>query len=97
MTGYRAVVAGRAASVSRCRPKIRTIDADPVLRGPTIDPGGDELIPLSVNEIGRRLLAATVLAPVHCLTHILNWSHWRRRRQHQARACHHRRWGHRPP
>ncbi len=29
---YRAVVAGRAASVSRCRPKIGKIDADPVLR-----------------------------------------------------------------
>ncbi len=30
--GYRAVRAGRAAGVSRCRPKVRKLDADPVLR-----------------------------------------------------------------
>lgn len=28
---------------------------------------------------------------------LLRWSHWRRRRQYQARACHYRRRGHRPP
>lgn len=56
----------------------------------------DKLIPLSANEI-RRLLAHTVLAPAHRLAHLLRWSHWRRHRQHQARTCHYRRRGHRPP
>ena len=38
-----------------------------------------------------------VLAPVVCVTAAIDWSNWRRRRQHQARACHYRRRGHRPP
>jgi hypothetical protein len=54
------------------------------------------LIPFSSNEI-RRLLATLVLAPVACITAAITWSNWRRRRQHQARACHYRRRGHRPP
>ncbi len=63
-------------------------------RGPTAN--HDELIPLSSNEI-RRLLAALAFAPISNLARIMTWSHWRRRRQHQARACHYRRRGHRPP
>ena len=58
--------------------------------------GRDGLIPLSGNEI-RRLLATLVLAPVACLTSAISWSNWRRRRQHQARTCHYRRRGQRPP
>ncbi len=58
--------------------------------------GRDMLIPLSSNEI-RRLLAALVLALVACITAAITWSNWRRRRQHQARACHYLRRGHRPP
>ncbi|MBO0878607.1 MAG: transposase [Pseudonocardia sp.] len=57
---------------------------------------GDGPIPLSGNEI-RGLLAALVLTPVACVTTVITWSHWRRRRQHQARACHHRHRGQRPP
>lgn len=53
-------------------------------------------MPLSSNEI-RRLLAALVLAPATCMTAAISWSTWRRRRQHQARASHYRRRGHRPP
>jgi hypothetical protein len=29
--------------------------------------------------------------------HVMHWSRWRRERQHQARACHYRRRGERPP
>jgi hypothetical protein len=54
------------------------------------------LIPLSANEI-RRLLAALALSPLTCIDQILHWSDWRRERQHQARTCHYRRRGHRPP
>jgi hypothetical protein len=54
------------------------------------------MIPLSGNEI-RRLLATLVLAPVACVTSAITWSNWRRRRQHQARTCHYRRRGQRPP
>jgi hypothetical protein len=28
---------------------------------------------------------------------VIGWSIWRRRCQHQARVCHYRRRGHRPP
>lgn len=55
----------------------------------------DQLIHLSSNEI-RRLLAHFALTPADCLTHIMAWSRWRRRRQHQPRACHYRRRGHPP-
>lgn len=34
--------------------------------------------------------------PISSLARVITWSHWRRRRQHQARACHYRRRGHRP-
>jgi hypothetical protein len=54
------------------------------------------LIPLSANEI-RRLLAALALSPLTRIDQILHWSDWRRERQHQARTCHYRRRGHRPP
>jgi hypothetical protein len=42
----------------------------------------------------RRLLTKLVLAAPHAAEHVWNWSTWRRRRQHQARACHYRRRGH---
>ena len=58
----------------------------------THDGDGDELIPLTANEI-RRLLAHLVLAPIHGLDQRLSWSRWRRRRQYQARRCHYRRRG----
>jgi hypothetical protein len=48
------------------------------------------------NEI-RRLLAALALAPARTVESVIGWSIWRRRRQHQARTCHYRRRGHRPP
>ena len=57
---------------------------------------GDELIPLTANEI-RRLLAHLALAPIHGLDRRLSWSRWRRRRQYQARRCHYRRRGETPP
>ena len=44
-------------------------------------------IPLTRNEIAH-LLASTIIGPVHDITHRLCWSHWRRRHQHRARACH---------
>ena len=39
----------------------------------------------------RRLLTELVLVADHAVEHVWNWSTWRRRRQHQARACHYRR------
>lgn len=44
-----------------------------------------------------RVAATLVLAPATCMAATLDWSNWRRRRQHQARICHYRRRGHRPP
>jgi hypothetical protein len=32
--------------------------------------------------------------PPACLARVIAWSHWRHRRQHQARACHYHRCGH---
>jgi hypothetical protein len=62
--------------------------------GPTSDRSG--LIPLTSAEI-RRLLAALALTSTACLSNAISWSTWRRHRQHQARTCHYRRRGHRPP
>jgi hypothetical protein len=43
---------------------------------------GRALIPLIRNEIGRLLTA--VVAPIHKVENVLQWSTWRR--QHRARA-----------
>lgn len=51
------------------------------------------MIALTLPEI-RRLLIAFVLTPHHHADHIWAWSHWRRRRQHQARLSHYKRRGH---
>jgi hypothetical protein len=53
-------------------------------------PGGQELVPLSINEIRRA---------VHTIDHWLGWSTWRRRHQARAKTSHYRRRGqveHRP-
>ena len=55
--------------------------------GPGTD--GGELIPLTSNEI-RRLFAKIALTVTHPAEHLWHWSHYRRRRQEQARACHYR-------
>jgi SRSO17 transposase len=47
------------------------------------------LIPLTLNEIRRLLIR--LLAPTQTLTHLLQWSLWRRRHQATARDCHYRR------
>jgi SRSO17 transposase len=52
-------------------------------------PPGDDLIPLTRNEIRRLLAAAT--APLHGIHHVLHWSTWRRQHQARARASHYRR------
>ncbi|HWF42790.1 MAG TPA: hypothetical protein VN683_11960, partial [Acidothermaceae bacterium] len=49
------------------------------------------LIELTVNEF-RRLFDALLLAANHNIDTLLAWSHWRRRHQARARACHYRRW-----
>jgi len=49
----------------------------------------DGLIRLSANEI-RRLLAKLALTGATTIDHIWHWSHYRRRRQAQARASHYR-------
>jgi hypothetical protein len=50
----------------------------------------DGLIPLTCNEIAR-LINRLIVEPIRSLTHILRWSHWRRRHQHRARTSHYRR------
>ncbi|GAA2326631.1 hypothetical protein GCM10010431_56050 [Streptomyces kunmingensis] len=52
-------------------------------------PAADDLIPLTCNEIQR--LLSTLTSRAHDLTHRLRWSHWRRRHQARARACHYQR------
>jgi hypothetical protein len=44
---------------------------------------------LSSNEI-RRLFGKFVLAITTTADHVLHWSHWRRRRQAEAKASHYR-------
>ena len=48
------------------------------------------LIALTCNEI-QHLLTKLITEPTRRLTDPLDWSHWRRRHQHHARACHYRR------
>lgn len=48
------------------------------------------LIALTCNEI-RHLLTKLITEPTRQLTDPHPWSHWRRRHQHHARACHYRR------
>jgi SRSO17 transposase len=55
---------------------------------PPPDPG-NELIPLTRNEI-RRLFTAAI-TPIQQAKHLLRWSIWRRRHQARARASHYRR------
>ncbi|MEU2340167.1 IS701 family transposase [Streptomyces sp. NPDC013172] len=52
-------------------------------------PALNGLIPLTGNEIQH--LFAALISPFHDLAHRLRWSHWRRRHQARARACHYRR------
>ncbi|TVL91346.1 hypothetical protein CD790_18405 [Streptomyces sp. SAJ15] len=52
--------------------------------------------PLSLPEIRRLIHRLTNRRPAP-VDHVLHWSHWRRRRQHQARICHYKRRGHTPP
>lgn len=51
----------------------------------------DGLIPYTLNEIRRLFDALTVGPAPRSHDHILSWSHWRRRHQAIARACHYRR------
>ncbi len=53
---------------------------------------GQELIPLTINEI-RRLLAKLITNTVHTIDHRLAWSRWRRRHQARAKTSHYRRRG----
>jgi hypothetical protein len=52
-------------------------------------PPGQDLIPLTRNEIRRLLAAATT--PRHGIHHVLHWSTWRRQHQARARASHYHR------
>ncbi|PJM80225.1 hypothetical protein C0R01_31680 [Streptomyces albidoflavus] len=53
------------------------------------------MISLTVPEIRRLITGLT--QPVHrSIAHVLHWSRWRRRRQHQARTSHYKRRGHSP-
>jgi hypothetical protein len=50
------------------------------------------MIGYTVPEI-RRLLAALFVRSQKHKQHVWSWSHWRRRRQYQARLSHYRRRG----
>ncbi|AIJ26591.1 transposase [Amycolatopsis methanolica 239] len=50
------------------------------------------MIDFTLPEI-RRLLIKLVLRAVDTADHIWSWSHFRRRRQHQARLSHYKRRG----
>ncbi|TQE20169.1 hypothetical protein SipoB123_29470 [Streptomyces ipomoeae] len=52
-------------------------------------------MPLSLAEIRRLITRLTDRRPAP-IDHILHWSTWRRRRQHQARISHYKRRGHSP-
>jgi SRSO17 transposase len=54
------------------------------------NPSPEELIPITVNEL-RRLFDALVIGRTATITHILDWSIWRRKHQATARKCHYRR------
>lgn len=58
---------------------------------PAGPPSAMKLIPLTRPELLILLRATALPAPCRDLAHILRWSHWRRRHQHRAAACH-RRW-----
>ncbi|GAA5166312.1 hypothetical protein GCM10023321_57380 [Pseudonocardia eucalypti] len=51
------------------------------------------MINLTLPEI-RRLITALIMRHAPPPAHVWSWSHWRRRRQHQARLSHYRRRGH---
>jgi hypothetical protein len=51
------------------------------------------LVGLTVPEI-RRLLLALAITPARRVERVIAWSHWRRRRQWQAKRSHYRRRGH---
>lgn len=47
-------------------------------------------IALTRNEI-RHLVSVLITTPTHTIGHIMGWSNWRRRHQHQARTSHYQR------
>lgn len=51
---------------------------------------GDGIIALTRNEI-RHLIALLIITPTRTMTHVIAWSDWRRRHQHQARTSHYQR------
>ncbi|MBZ6121836.1 hypothetical protein KVH26_36235, partial [Streptomyces olivaceus] len=57
--------------------------------------GSSQLIHLSLAEIRKLITRLTNRWPAP-VEHILHWSTWRRRRQHQARTSHYKRRGHIP-
>lgn len=71
-----------------------------VLRARELDAGKAETdpptsYPLTLPELRR--LISRLTRPRASTDHVLHWSHWRRRRQHQARVSHYKRHGHTPP
>lgn len=48
------------------------------------------MIALTRPELLRLLRTFALPTPVTTPEHVLHWSHWRRRHQHRAAACHHR-------
>jgi SRSO17 transposase len=53
-------------------------------------PDANGQIPLTRNEIAH-LIATLVISPRCDARHRTGWSHWRRRHQHRAQACHYQR------
>ena len=72
-----------------------------VLRARELDTGKAETDPPASSPSAsprlRRLIYRLTRRRPAPIDHVLHWSHWRRRRQHQARISHYKRRGHTPP
>ncbi len=58
-------------------------------------PPPQDQIPLTRNEIAA-LFSILIIDPVKDTRHRLQWSAWRRRRQHRAKTCHYQRQARQP-
>ncbi len=77
------------------RPRLPDRPASPRARRRQSRNGSSQLIHLSLAEIRGLITRLTDRRPTP-VEHILHWSTWRRRRQHQARTSHYKRRGHSP-
>jgi hypothetical protein len=78
------------------RPRLPHRPAGPRVRYWESRNGSSQLTPLTLPEL-RRLITRLTNRRLPPIEHVLQWSYWRRRRQHQARVSHYKQRGHTPP